>query len=164
MDYLGDESNVRAVRALVEEGAYGKAVQRLVSPRLKVANDRDVLAYLRRLHPPGGPLDWPSVCSPLPGPEAPDAEVTQARLKTLREAVRTFAPGSGAGPSGLRQLHLQEMLSDGDSAQVAQLLGALDPFSGLVRRVGWIRRWPVRYALPASSHCGSRMGLPAPLQ
>ena len=54
-------------------------------------------------------------------------EGVRTRLRSLREIILGFPRGSGAGPSGLRPQHLQDILRT-DAGASASLLAAVDSF------------------------------------
>ena len=125
------EDTIRSVRALVEEGALSKAVKRLASEGFHDPNDLEVLKRLRALHPAG--------CSTLPpepvlrsaknsAEEEWLATDYESRINQVRQCVLSFPIGSGAGPSGLRPLHLREMLVDAEQEGCNHLMAALLEF------------------------------------
>jgi len=112
-----------AVRALLAEGAPGRALQVLTSEGVCDAADPAVLALLRELHPQA---EGPTLEPPLPE-DRPDVAPSWAsdKLLAMEAVVRTFPRGSAAGPSGLRPQHLLDCLNSADSAAKAGLLKAL---------------------------------------
>ena len=61
-------------------------------------------------------------------PDDETAEDRRHRLHQICDMVRSFPPGSGAGPSGLWPGHLQHCIQDETCPEAAQLLNALDEF------------------------------------
>jgi len=112
-----------AVRALLAEGAPGRALQLLTSGGVCDAADPAVLARLRELHPQA---EGPALEPPLPE-DRPDVAPSWAsdQLQAMEAVVRSFPPSSAAGPSGLRPQHLLDCLNSADSAAKAGLLEAL---------------------------------------
>jgi len=112
-----------AVRALLAEGAPGRALQFLTSEGVCDAADPAVLARMRDLHPQA---EGPNLERPLPEdrPEvAPSCAYDQ--LLSMETVVRSFPPCSAAGPSGLRPQHLLDRLNSADSAAKAGVVEAL---------------------------------------
>jgi len=112
-----------AVRALLAEGAPGRALQLLTCQGVCDAADPAILARLRELHPQAG---GPTLEPPLPE-DRPDVAPSLAsdQLLAMEAVVRSFPPCSAAGPSGLRPQHLLDCLNSADSAKKAGLLEAL---------------------------------------
>jgi len=112
-----------AVRALLAEGAPGRALQLLTCQGVCDAADPAILARLRELHPQAG---GPTLEPPLPE-DRPDVAPSLAsdQLLAMEAVVRSFPPCSAAGPSGLRPQHLLDCLNSADSAAKAGLLEAL---------------------------------------
>ncbi len=128
MDRLGDPGFLRSLRGLLEDGAYGKAVARLLSNGVHDAAEEAVRAKLESLHPKATPVDPSSLPPPQPWERDESEDGVRARLRCLREVVVAFPNGSAAGPSGLRPQHLQDVLRhDGGAASL--VLTALDCFS-----------------------------------
>jgi len=82
-----------------------------------------VLARLPELHPQA---EGHNLEPPLPE-DRPDVAPswTSDQLPAMETVVRSFPPGSAAGPSGLRPQHLLDCLNSADSAAKAGLLEAL---------------------------------------
>jgi len=112
-----------AVRALLAEGAPGMALQLLTSGGVCDSADLAVLARLRELHPLA---DGPGLGAPLPEnrPEVTPSWATD-QLLAMEAVVRSFPPGSAAGPTGLLPQHLLDCLNSADSAAKTGLLEAL---------------------------------------
>jgi len=112
-----------AVRALLAEGVPGRAFQLLTSEGVCDAADPAVLPRLCELHPQA---EGPTLEPPLPE-DRPDIAPSWAsdQLQAMEAVVRSFPPGSAAGPSGLRPQHLLDCLNSADSAAKAGLLEAL---------------------------------------
>jgi len=112
-----------AVRALLADGAPGRALQQLTSDGVCDSADPAVLARLRELHPQA---DGPELAAPLQE-DRPDVTPSWAtdQLLAMEAVVRSFHPGSAAGPSGLRPQHLLDCLNSADSAAKTSLLEAL---------------------------------------
>jgi len=111
-----------ALRALLAEGAPGRALQLRTSDGVCDAADPAVLTRLRGLHPQA---EGPSLKPPLPE-DRPDFAPSWAtdQLLAMEAVVRYFPPGSAAGPSGLPPQHLLDCLDPADSAAKAVLLEA----------------------------------------
>jgi len=126
-----------AVRALLAEGALGRALQRLTSDGVCDSADPAVLVRLRELHPQA---DEPGLAAPLPE-DRPDVTPSWAtdQLLVMEAVVRSFTPGSAAGPSGLRPQQVLDCLNSADSAANTGLLEAL---LTLVTKVNAGRRLP----------------------
>ena len=125
-DRLEDTAFQNSLKALMADGAFSKAVCHLLSEGIHDASDPSVIEVLRTKHPrapPAPPLE------PLPDPldwdETPEGE--EARLREIREIVLRFPLASGAGPSGLRPQHLQDLLRQdhGSAGPLNQALDAL---------------------------------------
>jgi len=112
-----------AVRALLAEGAPGRSFQLLTSEGVCDAADPAVLARLRELHPQ---TEGPKLEPPLPE-DRPEVAPSWAsdQLLAMETVIRSFPPGSAAGPSGPRPQHLLDCLNSADSAAKAGLLEAL---------------------------------------
>jgi len=112
-----------AIRALLAEGAPGRAIQLLTSDGVCVAADPAVLTRLRDLHPQGEGLNL----EPSLPDDRPDVAPSWAsdQLLAMEAVVQYFQPGSAAGPSGLRPQHLLDCLNSADSAVRAAFLEAL---------------------------------------
>jgi len=112
-----------AVRALLAEGAPGRALQQLTSDGVCQSADAAVLARLRELHPQAEGTGW---AAPWPD-DRPDVTPSWASDHPLamEAVIRSFQPGSAAVPSGLRHQHLMDCLNSADSAAKAGLLEAL---------------------------------------
>jgi len=112
-----------AVRALLAEGALGRAPHLLTSDGVCDSADPAVLARLRELHPLA---EGPNLEPPYPE-DRPDVAGSWAsdQLLEMEAVVRSFPPGSAAGPSGLRPHYLLDCLSSADSAAKAVPLEAL---------------------------------------
>jgi len=82
-----------------------------------------VLARLGQLHPQA---EGPNLEPPLQE-DRPDVATSWAsdQLLAMEAVVRSFPPGSAAGPSGLRPQHLVDCPDSADSAAKAGLLEAL---------------------------------------
>jgi len=106
------------------EGAPGRALQLLTSDGVCDSANPAVLARLRELHPQAA---GPGLADPLPE-DRPDVTPWWAtdQLLAMEAVVRSFPPGSAAGPSGLRPQHLLDCLNSADSAAKADLLEALE--------------------------------------
>ena len=96
------ESRGRKVRALIEMGRMSDAMQQLQSKGHAKAGV-ETLEELRRLNP-SRELPQP----PEPLCEVPPVEVTVAQVK---HALKSFKPGTGAGPSGVKAPHLKGALA-----------------------------------------------------
>jgi len=109
-----------AVRALLAEGAPGRALQLLTSDGVCDAADPAVLTRLRELHPQA---EGPNLEPPLPE-DRPDVSPSWAsdQLLAMEFVVRSFPSGSAALPSGPRPQHLLDCLNSSDSAPKAGLL------------------------------------------
>jgi len=85
-----------AVRALLAEGAPGRALQLLTSDGVCDSADPAVLARLRELHPQAA---GQGLAAPLPE-DRPDVTPSWAtdQLLAMEAVVRSFPPGSAAGP------------------------------------------------------------------
>ena len=107
-----DDRTSTKVHSLIAEGALRRACATLTAEP-PVPPTTQVVDELRLLHP--GPTDAHreelAKLRPVSPGAAPDADVDQ-----VRRALASFAPTSGAGPSGLRPSHLQDALrySSGD--------------------------------------------------
>jgi len=112
-----------AVRALLAEGAPGRALQLLASDGVCDSADPAVVARLRELHPQAA---GPRLAAPLPE-DRPDVTPSWAtdQLLAMEAVVCSFPAGSAVGPSGLRPQHLLDCLNSADSASKAGLLEAL---------------------------------------
>jgi len=88
-----------ASRALLAEGAPVRALQLLTSDGVCDSENPAVLARLRELQPQA---DGPGLVAPLPE-DHPDVTPSWAtdQLRAMETVVRSFPPGSAAGPSGL---------------------------------------------------------------
>jgi len=90
------------------------ALQLLTSDGFCDSADPAVLARLRELLPQA---DGPGLVAPLP---EDGADVTPSwatdQLLAMEAVVRSFPPGSAAGPLGLRPQHLIDGLNSADSA------------------------------------------------
>jgi len=98
-----------AVRAILAEGAPGRALQLLTSDGVCDSADPAVLARLRELHPQAEGINLE-----LPLPEGrPDVARPWAsdQLLAIETVVRSSPPGSAAGPSGLRPQHVLDCLN-----------------------------------------------------
>jgi len=105
------------------EGAPGRALQLLTSDGACDSADPAVLDRLRELHPQA---EGPGLASPLQE-ERPNVTPSWAmdQLLAMEAVVRSFPPGSAAGPSGLRPQHLLDCLNSEDSAAKTGQLEAL---------------------------------------
>jgi len=114
------DGTAAAVRALQAEGAPRRALQLLTSDGVCDAGDPAVLTRLCDLHPQG---EDPNLDPPL-GEDRPDIAPSWAsdQLPGIGAVIRSFPPGSAAGPSGLRTQHLLDCLHSADSAAKAGLL------------------------------------------
>jgi len=112
-----------AVRALLAEGAPGRAHQLLTSDGVCDSADPAVFARLRELH---YQADGPGLVAPLPE-DRPDVTLSWAteKLLAMEALVRLFPPDSASGPSGLRPQHLLDCLNSKNSAAKTGLLEAL---------------------------------------
>jgi len=112
-----------SVRALLAEGAPGRALQLLTSDGVCNAADPAVLSCLRELHPQA---EGPNLEAPLPK-DLPDIAPSWAsdQLLAMEAVVRSFTPGRAAGPSGLWPQPLPDCLNLADIAARAALLEAL---------------------------------------
>ena len=90
----------RAVLQSVSDMALSKACHLLQSSENSLPDD--VEGKLRSLFPPA---DAPN-CAPLN--LNGDVDITES---TVEKSIRSFPPGSGSGPSGLRPAHLKDMLT-----------------------------------------------------
>jgi len=117
---LTSDRTAAAVRALLAEGAPGRALQLLTSEGVCDAADPAVLTRLRELHPQA---EGPNLEPPLPE-DRPDVYPSWAsdELLAMETVVRSFPPGSAAAPSVLRPQHLLNCLNSADSAEKAGLL------------------------------------------
>ena len=107
------ETTRRAVLRAVRDGSFSKAVKILLNPGSLVGPE--AADDLRRLHPQ-------ATAPRLPAVESPAAEDFEA--PDVARALRSFPPGSGAGPSGLMAAHLPT----GPSAEEQHLLAVLARF------------------------------------
>ena len=119
------EGLLRRMRSLAEEGAWGKAAQQLSSSGLHDPNDVEVVRKLRSLHPPDV---YPLLGTSFRPPTEPLCGPGSTSLDLLLSAIRSFAPGSAGGPSGLGPQHLQDLLKDKDHVSVSTCLGTLADF------------------------------------
>jgi len=89
-----------AVRALLAEGAPGRALELLTSDGVCDSAVPAVLARLRELHPQA---EGPNLEPPFPE-DRPDVAPSWAsdQLLAMEAVVPSFPPGSAAGPSGPR--------------------------------------------------------------
>jgi len=96
------------------EGAPGRALQLLTSDGVCGSADSAVLAPLRELHRQAA---GPGLAAPLPE-DSSDVTLSWAtdQIFAMEAVVRSFPPGSAAGPSGLRPQHLLDCLNFVDSA------------------------------------------------
>ena len=123
---MQDPSFQSTLQALLDEGAYSKAVGLLTSSGVLSGADPAVVDKMRALHP----MDAP----PPPIPDSgcwlhdPSATATRERVAGLRKIILSFPLASAAGPSGLRPSHLQDVLRKETASSVA-LLHSLDRFS-----------------------------------
>jgi len=119
----GSDRTAAAVRALLAEGVPGRALQLLASDGLCDAADLAVLTRLLELHPQA---EGPNLEPPLPE-DRPEVSPSWAsdHLLAMESVVRSFPPGTAAGPSGLWPPHLLGCLKSADSAAKAGLLEAL---------------------------------------
>jgi hypothetical protein len=102
----------RAVKAAVSEGALRKAATLLMENTPPCSN---AATALQELHPQ---RSMPVV--PVASGQTMSIEVECA---AVIKACKAFPPGSTGGPSGLRPVHLSEMLkTDGDDANLGQAL------------------------------------------
>ena len=122
-----DDHLTRSIRGLVEEGAYAKAAQRLVSRGLCDTNCPLVAATLTRLHPVGEAVAL-GADPELPSTMECDCELSDDEWPlAVRKAAVAFPPGSAPGPSGLRPMHLKECLERINSGSA--LLAGLTSFA-----------------------------------
>jgi len=98
-------------------------MQLLTSDGVCDSADPAVLARLRELYPQA---DGPGLVAPLPA-DRPDVTPSWAtdQLLAMEAVVRSFPPGSAAGPSGLRPQPMLDCLNSADSAAKTGLLEAL---------------------------------------
>ena len=89
------ESTRRAVLRAVKEKALSKASRLLLHSEQCLGLEAE--AALRLLHPAAGP---PTV------PSQPPVELVDFDVDDVRRALKSFPPGSGAGPSGLMAAHI----------------------------------------------------------
>ena len=114
------------LQALLDEGAYSKAVGLLTSSGVLSGADPAVVDKMRALHPMAAP--------PTPPPTEgiwlhdPSDTATRDRVAGLRRIILSFPLASAAGPSGLRPSHLQDVLRKETASSVA-LLHSLDRFT-----------------------------------
>ena len=108
-----DEGSRRAVLRAVREGALAKATRLLLNSGKALG--REAEADLRKLHPSS---DLPTIPSTLP-PDMADFEPGD-----IRKALRSFPPGSGAGPSGLMAAHLP-LGPSGDEVRLLEVVSTL---------------------------------------
>ena len=123
------ESQVGAIRALIEEVALSKATKLLLSRGLADSQDPSVEGKLRALHPISQPhlvagADLPSLVQGSLG-EGTDADTEEPKwAKRAWDAISSFPPGSAGGPSGLRPVHLKECCRKlGEGSSLVQALG-----------------------------------------
>ena len=100
------EQRRRAVIRAVENGALSKACKLLNTPPIQ--SSVNVIESLEKLHPPA--------CSIIPDLSAEVNDPFSFSAKDISRAIATFSRDAGAGPSGLRPLHLMDMCgsSEGD--------------------------------------------------
>ena len=98
-----DRATLGILRSLIEEGAPAKAARHLLSEGLADPGDPAVAAKLGSLHPQ---VPLPD-CGRIPPTQPPDWLPTLSQDDVL-EAITSFPPGSAAGPSGLRPVHLRD--------------------------------------------------------
>jgi len=96
-----------AVASKLEDGNY-KAAIRLVCSEDK--ENAETYAALQAKHPPA-PLDRRPLCHPSSSTRFEPLQVTAVDIKN---AVRTFPPGSTGGPDGISPQHLKDMLTHAD--------------------------------------------------
>jgi len=151
------DRTVAAVRALLAEGAPGRDLQLLTSDVVCDSADPAVLASLRELHPQA---DGPGLVAPLQE-ERPDVTPSWAtdQLLAMEAVVRSFPPGSAAGPSGLRPQHLLDSLNSADSTAKTGLLKALLTLITTVSAGRLHSELRHTCARPASSRSRRRTGL-----
>ena len=112
--------------SLMRDGAFSKAIRYLTSEGIHDPLDPTVLASLRDKYPPCSPPARPT--ADLPRPEWDDTpEGVDQRLKDLKHVIMSFPLASGAGPSGLRPQHLQDIFHH-DKGPAGPMLQALDAF------------------------------------
>ena len=123
------ESQVGAIRALIEEGALSKATKLLLSCGLADSQDPSVEGKLRALHPNASPhvvagVDLPSLVKGSLGSDTgADAEEPKW-AKRAWDAISSFPPGTAGGPSGLRPVHLKECCRKlGEGSSLVQAVG-----------------------------------------
>ena len=88
----------------------------------------EVTAALQAKHPPA-----PAGLALPPPPDATTAPF-QATKEQILEALRSFKPGSGAGPDGLRPGHLQSLTSKGSGAAGERLKNSITSLCNLICR------------------------------
>ena len=111
---------VDAARAMVAEGAPGRAFKLFTSAGIHDPSDPDVFQKLLALHPTGN-----LILCPEPAPRSvlgawPDEEVS-----AMRAIIHSFPPASAGGPSGLRPQHLVDCLGSASTHAQSLLLEAL---------------------------------------
>jgi len=112
-----------AVRALLAEVAPGRTLQLRTSDGVCDSTDPAVLVLLRELHPQA---ERPGLAAPFPE-DLLDFTTWWAtdQRRAMEAVVRSFPPGSAAGPSGPRPQHLLYCLNSCNSAAKTALLEAL---------------------------------------
>ena len=100
-----DARTVDATRAMVAEGAPGKALTLLTSQGVHDSSDPEVLQRLKDLHPAG-----PTLPVPVAAPRVALVDWPDEALAKMRSLVHSFPPASAGGPSGLRPQHLIDVL------------------------------------------------------
>jgi len=88
--------------------------------------------------------------SPLPGDRPDVAPSWASELLVMEAVVRSFPPGSAAGPSGILPQHLLDFLNSADSAAKAGLLDA--PLTLVTAAVGYNPVRPPTCERRVSSH------------
>ena len=141
------EKDLQSIRTLISEGAAGKVLRNLMSEGLHDQDDPDVLSKLKTLHPQGPDI----VRNKLPSPDlVMDPETVENNFweTSARDVVRSFPPASAPGPSGLRPVHLKELLKrdGGGEGSLGHALGQFAKRCGEGNLVG-----PVASALSAAT-------------
>lgn len=122
MRRLRNSGFLDSLAALVQDGAYSKAVKHLLSDGVHDAHDAAVRAKLEALHPQREPPQASLHHEAWPWDVNDDAE--DKFLRAIRQTMLAFPAGSAAGPSGLRPQHLQDVLMHqaGSAASVTSSL------------------------------------------
>ena len=126
-----NETLRRRVNGKISDGDIRGAVRELASDESVAPMNDDTIRVLRSKHPPKPP--------DLQLPEPPDDDMAAPPVATneaVLRALRSFKPGSAAGPDGLRADHLKKLVGAEAGEAGVRLLDTLTRFVGMVLRGG----------------------------